>query len=129
MIIFICIFGLLMMILGIMEILHPQAMNNLLHYFVHNGQLNLIGIHLLVFGIIFIHQSPQTRYPILIYLLGTILIILAFILILLPRKIIIKLYNFFFKKSFSKAKTLMLFDGFIRLFIGGLIFYSATTFL
>ncbi|MDD5495655.1 MAG: hypothetical protein PHP46_00975 [Candidatus Omnitrophica bacterium] len=113
--------GALIIFVGALCILNPQAMKGLLSFWKAGKRVYAIGIIRLVFGILFLIAAPQCKEPWLIRVFGVLMLLSAFTIFFMGLEKIKGMFEWFDKRPLSVIRILAL----VAFVIGALIAYSA----
>ena len=75
-----------MLILGALTFIHPVVVNRYCEGFTTSHQVNFYSGLRLIAGLAFIAESPEARFPVLIFWFGTVLAVTAIPMMLLHRR-------------------------------------------
>lgn len=121
MIIFVKLFGIVMIVMGSIFLMNPKALKQYISFWKQEKRLRVGGIVAILFGIVFLIAAPQCRMAWPIAVLGIWSIIKGALLLTLGQKKIYAYFDWWLDKSISVSRFL----GLIALALGALIIYSA----
>ena len=121
MLMFVKLFGIVVVAVGIIFLMDPKAFKQYLSFWKQEKRLRIGGIVAILFGIIFLIAASRCRLAWLITILGIWAIIKGVLLLTLIPKKIYACIDWWIEKPISGMRFL----GLIALAFGALIFYSA----
>lgn len=121
MVILVRIFGILIVVMGIIFLVSPKIMKQYIAFWKQQRRLYAGGIFSLLFGVIFLLAALQCRLAWVIIVLGIWAIIKGVLLLTLGLKRINAYLNWWFERSLSAIRLLAI----IAIAFGVLIIYSA----
>ena len=121
MIIFVKLFGIAIVVMGIIFLMNPKALKQYISFWKQEKRLRIGGIGAILFGILFLMAAPQCRLAWLITVLGIWSLIKGVLLLAISQE---KIYAYF-DRWFDKSISVLRFLGLIALAFGALVIYSA----
>ncbi len=121
MLIFVKLFGVVIVVMGIIFLINPNALKQYISFWKQKKRLQIGGVAAIIFGIIFLIAASQCRLAWLITVLGIWSIIKGMLLLTLGQKKIYAYLDRWLEKPISVTRPLFL----IVLVIGALVIYSA----
>jgi uncharacterized protein YjeT (DUF2065 family) len=121
MIIFVKLFGIVIVVMGIIFLANPKTLKQYLLFWKNEKNLKKGGILSIAVGIIFLIAASDCRLAGLVTVLGIWSIIKGVLLLTFKQKKLLAYIDWWLEKSISKVRIM----GIVALAIGALILYSA----
>ena len=121
MVIFVKLFGIVIVVMGIIFLINPKALKQYISFWKQEKRLRIGGVVTIPLGIIFLIAAPQCRLTGFITVLGIWCIIKGVLLLTLGQKKIYVYLDWWLNKPTLATRFLSL----IVLAFGALVFYSA----
>jgi len=121
MVLFVKLFGVAIVVMGIIFLQNPKALNQYLSFWKEDKRLRMGAILALLFGVIFLMAASECRLTLLINILGIWSIIKGVLLLTLAKKKIYAYLDWWLDKPVSTTRIL---SGIVLAF-GILLIYSA----
>ena len=119
--IFIIIFGTLTLLAGIVIIINPQVIFGYLRNNLDKLALHILAVVVrLILGALLIYLSNESKFPIIIEILGWLSIVAALFFTVIGRKSFIRIISW----ALSLAKPFARVSGFVAVCVGAFLVYS-----
>lgn len=113
--------GIVVTCMGLAVLLNPDVLKAIMNFWKQGKRIYLAGTVRIIFGTIFLVTAPLCRQAIIIYILGSLMIIGGLIIFLTNREWIYKMLDWWQARPPAVVKIM----GLAALVIGALILYSA----
>lgn len=122
MVLLIKLFGIVIVVLGIIFMLKEDALRSYIAFWKNEKRLKLGGIIAFLFGIVFLMAAPECRITWLVIVLGIWSMIKGVLLFAISPKKLFDYFDWWGKKSFSSIRYL----GIVAIAFGVLLIYCAS---